>query len=164
MSNVLCTLIHGFVIPYEREVRINVFGLVVRPDGGVERLVARSVHGAAGRFVDALADPYLREGEHGIHDRVGCFQGRLSGELFHHLTGAEGLLRGIDGLRLLVGLVAGDGGREVQCVSRVQVEGARCVEHGLQQVGVVCSFGSVGVSVEFGLGNLYAQGLFPFID
>ena len=70
-------------IAHEREERVDVFGLVIRPKGRIVGFATRSVHRSAFGFVDALATTDLGEGEHTVDDRIRSFQYKLAHQFVH---------------------------------------------------------------------------------
>ena len=67
-------------ISYKREERVDIFGLVVCPNGCIVRLATWAMHRAAFRFVDTFASADFGERKHPVDNRVGCFQYQLAHE------------------------------------------------------------------------------------
>ena len=100
------------VVAQEREERVDVLGLVVGPDRGIETLAAGTVHQAALGVVDALRSADFRKGEHGVDHGIGGVQHQIALPFGHQRTAFGALRVGVQRQGFVPGPAAAEKGPE----------------------------------------------------
>ena len=122
------------VVAQEGEERVDVLGLVVGPDRGIETLAAGTVHQAALGVVDALRSADFRKGEHGVDHGIGGVQHQIALPFGHQRTAFGALRVGVQRQGFVPGPAAAEKGPESDLGPRSEHQRRVAADLGLQFV------------------------------
>ena len=152
-----------YLISQVREERVDIFCLVVRPDGCIVGFAAGTVHQSAFRVVNTFRSTDFCKSEHGVDDRIGRIQDQVIPKAGNQILPGLQFPVNIERKLAFILFISGKNRTESQLLARLQLAGCLSVDCRNQLIAAIHPLCGICLDNRTGRRNFHRYRRFAYI-